>query len=136
MAPYNKGADNRASDRPRHPNGTPAARSSKHRGFRAAEPTAPRQKQRWDAEERRGRSSQGERPARPNWEPRDSGGQRRPERDDRGGRGFNRDDRAPRRFDRDDRAPRRDNDDRPRRSFDRDDRAPRSFNRDDRAPRR
>ncbi|MGY2897497.1 superfamily II DNA/RNA helicase [Curtobacterium sp. PvP017] len=146
MAPYNKGADNRASDRPRHPNGTPAARSSKHRGFRAAEPTAPRQKQRWDAEERRGRSAQGERPARPNWEPRDSGGQRRPERDDRGGRGFNRDDRAPRRFDRDDRAPRRfdrddraprrDNDDRPRRSFDRDDRAPRSFNRDDRAPRR
>ncbi|TCL79140.1 MULTISPECIES: DEAD/DEAH box helicase [unclassified Curtobacterium] len=136
MAPYNKGADNRASDRPRHPNGTPAARSSKHRGFRAAEPTAPRQKQRWDAEERRGRSAQGERPARPNWEPRDSGGQRRPERDDRGGRGYNRDDRAPRRFDRDDRAPRRDNDDRPRRSFDRDDRAPRSFNRDDRAPRR
>ncbi|MFK4482366.1 DEAD/DEAH box helicase [Curtobacterium sp. AB7] len=145
MAPYNKGADNRASDRPRHPNGTPAARSSKHRGFRAAEPTAPRQKQRWDAEERRGRSAQGERPARPNWEPRDSGGQRRPERDDRGGRGYNRDDRAPRRFDRDDRAPRRfdrddraprrDNDDRPRR-FDRDDRAPRSFNRDDRAPRR
>ncbi|ROQ17571.1 superfamily II DNA/RNA helicase [Curtobacterium sp. PhB171] len=135
MAPYNKGADNRASDRPRHPNGTPAARSSKHRGFRAAEPTAPRQKQRWDAEERRGRSAQGERPARPNWEPRDSGGQRRPERDDRGGRGFSRDDRAPRRFDRDDRAPRRDNDDRPRR-FDRDDRAPRSFNRDDRAPRR
>ncbi len=135
MAPYNKGADNRASDRPRHPNGTPAARSSKHRGFRAAEPTAPRQKQRWDAEERRGRSAQGERPARPNWEPRDSGGQRRPERDDRGGRGFNRDDRAPRRFDRDDRAPRRDNDDRPRR-FDRDDRAPRRFDRDDRAPRR
>ncbi|UWD83270.1 DEAD/DEAH box helicase [Curtobacterium flaccumfaciens] len=130
MAPYNKGgADNRASDRVRHPNGTPAARSSKHRGFRAADSSQPRQKQRWDAEERRGRASQGERPARPNWEPRDSGGQRRPERDDRGGR-------APRRFDRDDRAPRRDNDDRPRRSFDRDDRAPRSFNRDDRAPRR
>ncbi|OII34182.1 RNA helicase [Curtobacterium sp. MMLR14_014] len=137
MAPYNKGgADNRASDRVRHPNGTPAARSSKHRGFRAADSSQPRQKQRWDAEERRGRASQGERPARPNWEPRDSGGQRRPDRDDRGGRGFNRDDRAPRRFDRDDRAPRRDNDDRPRRSFDRDDRAPRSFNRDDRAPRR
>ncbi|MCS0645401.1 MULTISPECIES: DEAD/DEAH box helicase [Curtobacterium] len=136
MAPYNKGgADNRASDRVRHPNGTPAARSSKHRGFRAADSSQPRQKQRWDAEERRGRASQGERPARPNWEPRDSGGQRRPDRDDRGGRGFNRDDRAPRRFDRDDRAPRRDNDDRPRRSFDRDDRAPRSFNRDDRAPR-
>ncbi|WXF91833.1 DEAD/DEAH box helicase [Curtobacterium flaccumfaciens pv. flaccumfaciens] len=135
MAPYNKGgADNRASDRVRHPNGTPAARSSKHRGFRAADSSQPRQKQRWDAEERRGRASQGERPARPNWEPRDSGGQRRPDRDDRGGRGFNRDDRAPRRFDRDDRAPRRDNDDRPRR-FDRDDRAPRSFNRDDRAPR-
>ena len=132
MAPYNKGgADNRASDRVRHPNGTPAARSSKHRGFRAADPSQPRQKQRWDAEERRGRSAQGERPARPNWEPRDSG-QRR---DDRGGRGFNRDDRAPRRFDRDDRAPRRDNDDRPRR-FDRDDRAPRRFDRDDRAPRR
>ncbi|WIE79685.1 DEAD/DEAH box helicase [Curtobacterium sp. MCSS17_016] len=146
MAPYNKGgADNRASDRVRHPNGTPAARSSKHRGFRAADSSQPRQKQRWDAEERRGRASQGERPARPNWEPRDSGGQRRPDRDDRGGRGFNRDDRAPRRFDRDDRAPRRDNDDRPRRfdrddraprRFDRDDRAPRSFNRDDRAPRR
>ncbi|WP_433931613.1 DEAD/DEAH box helicase [Curtobacterium flaccumfaciens] len=147
MAPYNKGgADNRASDRVRHPNGTPAARSSKHRGFRAADSSQPRQKQRWDAEERRGRASQGERPARPNWEPRDSGGQRRPDRDDRGGRGFNRDDRAPRRFDRDDRAPRRsdrddraprrDNDDRPRRSFDRDDRAPRSSNRDDRAPRR
>ena len=159
MAPYNKGgADNRASDRVRHPNGTPAARSSKHRGFRAADSSQPRQKQRWDAEERRGRASQGERPARPNWEPRDSGGQRRPERDDRGGRGFNdapyshgRPDApqaprragtgsqgpsAPRRFDRDDRAPRRDNDDRPRRSFDRDDRAPRSFNRDDRAPRR
>jgi superfamily II DNA/RNA helicase len=144
MAPYNKGgADNRASDRVRHPNGTPAARSSKHRGFRAADSSQPRQKQRWDAEERRGRASQGERPARPNWEPRDSGGQRRPDRDDRGGRGFNRDDRAPRRFDRDDRAPRRDSDDRPRRDnddrprrFDRDDRAPRSFNRDDRAPRR
>ncbi|MCS6556092.1 DEAD/DEAH box helicase [Curtobacterium flaccumfaciens pv. flaccumfaciens] len=136
MAPYNKGgADNRASDRVRHPNGTPAARSSKHRGFRAADSSQPRQKQRWDAEERRGRASQGERPARPNWEPRDSGGQRRPDRDDRGGRGFNRDDRAPRSFNRDDRAPRRDNDDRPRR-FDRDDRAPRSFNRDDRAPRR
>ena len=146
MAPYNKGgADNRASDRVRHPNGTPAARSSKHRGFRAADSSQPRQKQRWDAEERRGRASQGERPARPNWEPRDSGGQRRPDRDDRGGRGFNRDDRAPRRFDRDDRAPRsfnrddraprRDNEERPRR-FDRDDRAPRSFNRDDRAPRR
>ncbi|MBT1606684.1 DEAD/DEAH box helicase [Curtobacterium flaccumfaciens] len=160
MAPYNKGgADNRASDRVRHPNGTPAARSSKHRGFRAADSSQPRQKQRWDAEERRGRASQGERPARPNWEPRDSGGQRRPDRDDRGVRGYNRDapyshgrpdapqaprragtgsqgPSAPRRFDRDDRAPRRDNDDRPRRSFDRDDRAPRSFNRDDRAPRR
>jgi len=135
MAPYNKGgADNRASDRVRHPNGTPAARSSKHRGFRAADPSAPRQKQRWDAEERRGRAAQGERPSRPNWEPRD-GGQGRPQRDDRGGRRFDRDDR-PRRFDRDDRAPRRDNDDRPRRSFDRDDRAPRRFDRDDRAPRR
>ncbi|UXZ58421.1 DEAD/DEAH box helicase [Curtobacterium sp. Arg-1] len=158
MAPYNKGgADNRASDRVRHPNGTPAARSSKHRGFRAADSSQPRQKQRWDAEERRGRASQGERPARPNWEPRDSGGQRRPDRDDRGGRGYNRDapyshgrpdapqaprragtgsqgPSAPRRFDRDDRAPRRDNDDRPRRSFDRDDRAPRRDN-DDR-PRR
>ncbi|ROP74677.1 DEAD/DEAH box helicase [Curtobacterium sp. PhB115] len=156
MAPYNKGADNRASDRTRHPNGTPAARSSKHRGFRAAEPTAPRQKQRWDAEERRGRSAQGERPARPNWEPRE-GGQRRPERDDRGGRGYNRDDRAPRRFDRDDRAPRRfdrdapyshgrpDAPQAPRRAGtgsqgpsaprrDNDDR-PRRFDRDDRAPR-
>ncbi|PZE32433.1 ATP-dependent helicase [Curtobacterium sp. MCSS17_006] len=158
MAPYNKGgADNRASDRVRHPNGTPAARSSKHRGFRAADSSQPRQKQRWDAEERRGRASQGERPARPNWEPRDSGGQRRPDRDDRG-RGYNRDapyshgrpdapqaprragtgsqgPSAPRRFDRDDRAPRRsDRDDRaPRR--DNDDR-PRRFDRDDRAPRR
>ncbi|MBA8989844.1 superfamily II DNA/RNA helicase [Curtobacterium pusillum] len=147
MAPYNKGgADNRASDRVRHPNGTPAARSSKHRGFRAADPSQPRQKQRWDAEERRGRAAQGERPGRPNWEPRDGGGQRRPERDDRAPRRFDRDDRAPRRFDRDDRAPRRfdrddraprrDSDDRPRRSFDRDDRAPRRFDRDDRAPRR
>ncbi|MDP4334688.1 DEAD/DEAH box helicase [Curtobacterium sp. A7_M15] len=149
MAPYNKGgADNRASDRVRHPNGTPAARSSKHRGFRAADPSAPRQKQRWDAEERRGRAAQGERPSRPNWEPRD-GGQGRPQRDDRGGRRFDRDDRAPRRFDRDDRAPRRfdrddrddraprrDAGDRPRRNFDRDDRAPRRFDRDDRAPRR
>ncbi|WIB78171.1 DEAD/DEAH box helicase [Curtobacterium sp. MCPF17_002] len=135
MAPYDKGADNRASDRVRHPNGTPAARSSKHRGFRAAEPSQPRQKQRWDAEERRGRSSQGERPARPNWEPRDAG-QRRPDRDDRAPRRFDRDDRAPRRFDRDDRAPHRDSDDRPRRTPDRDDRAPRRFDRDDRAPRR
>ncbi len=113
MAPYDKGARQRADDRVRHANGTPAARSSKHRGFRAADPAQPRQKQRWDAEERRGRASQGERPARPNWEPRD-GGQRR---DDRGGRGYDRDDRGGRRFDRDDRAPRR---------FDRDDRAPAS----------
>ncbi|SBN62334.1 Superfamily II DNA and RNA helicase [Curtobacterium sp. 9128] len=154
MAPYDKGANSRASDRPRHPNGTPAARSSKHRGFRAAEPAAPRQKQRWDAEDRRNRSSQGERTGRPNWEPRDGGrssweprGAGRPARgddraprrdnDDRAPRRFDRDDRAPRRFDRDDRAPRRDNDDRaPRRNFDRDDRAPRRFDRDDRAPRR
>ncbi|MFZ6991230.1 DEAD/DEAH box helicase [Curtobacterium sp. RRHDQ66] len=144
MAPYDKGANSRASDRPRHPNGTPAARSSKHRGFRAAEPTAPRQKQRWDAEDRRNRSSQGDRTGRPNWEPRDGGrssweprGAGRPARgDDRAPRSFNRDDRAPRRFDRDDRAPRRDQDDRPRRNFDRDDRAPRRFDRDDRAPRR
>ncbi|MCS5509801.1 DEAD/DEAH box helicase [Curtobacterium flaccumfaciens pv. flaccumfaciens] len=141
MAPYNKGgADNRASDRVRHPNGTPAARSSKHRGFRAADSSQPRQKQRWDAEERRGRASQGERPARPNWEPRDSGGQRRPDRDDRGGRGYNRD--APYSHGRPDapQAPRRagtgsQGPSAPRR-FDRDDRAPRSFNRDDRAPRR
>jgi len=153
MAPYDKGANSRASDRPRHPNGTPAARSSKHRGFRAAEPAAPRQKQRWDAEDRRNRSSQGERAGRPNWEPRDGGrssweprGAGRPARgDDRAPRSFNRDDRAPRRdhddraprrFDRDDRAPRRDNDDRAPRRFDRDDRAPRRFDRDDRAPRR
>ncbi|PZF57808.1 ATP-dependent helicase [Curtobacterium sp. MCSS17_008] len=139
MAPYDKGARQRADDRVRHPNGTPAARSSKHRGFRAADPSQPRQKQRWDAEERRGRAAQGERPARPNWEPRD-GGQRRDDRGrgfdrDRGGRGYDRDDRAPRRFDRDDRAPRRD-DDRGARRFDRDDRAPRRFDRDDRAPRR
>ncbi|MCJ1715699.1 DEAD/DEAH box helicase [Curtobacterium sp. VKM Ac-2922] len=144
MAPYDKGANSRA-DRARHPNGTPAARSSKHRGFRAAEPTAPRQKQRWDADERRNRSSQGERPSRPNWEPRDAGrstweprGAGRPARgDDRAPRSFNRDDRAPRSFNRDDRAPRRDDrDDRAPRRFERDDRAPRSFNRDDRAPRR
>ncbi|MFJ3028308.1 DEAD/DEAH box helicase [Curtobacterium sp. NPDC087080] len=133
MAPYDKGARQRADDRVRHANGTPAARSSKHRGFRAADPAQPRQKQRWDAEERRGRASQGERPARPNWEPRD-GGQRR---EDRGGRGYDRDDRGGRRFDRDDRAPRRfDRDDRAPRRFDRDDRAPRRFDRDDRAPRR
>ncbi|MFJ4221321.1 DEAD/DEAH box helicase [Curtobacterium luteum] len=150
MAPYNKGgADNRASDRVRHPNGTPAARSSKHRGFRAADPSQPRQKQRWDAEERRGRGSQGDRPARPNWEPREGGQSRwnrdvpsshgRRDRDDRAPRRFDRDDRAPRRFDRDDRAPRRfDRDDRAPRRFDRDDRAPRRFDRDDRdrAPRR
>ncbi|AIV39463.1 MULTISPECIES: DEAD/DEAH box helicase [unclassified Curtobacterium] len=140
MAPYDKGARQRADDRVRHANGTPAARSSKHRGYRAADPAQPRQKQRWDAEERRGRASQGERPARPNWEPRD-GGQRRDDRGgrgfdrDRGGRGHDRDDRAPRRFDRDDRAPRRE-DDRGARRFDRDDRAPRRFDRDDRAPRR
>jgi superfamily II DNA/RNA helicase len=161
MAPYDKGANNRASDRARHPNGTPAARSAKHRGFRATEPTAPRQKQRWDADDRRNRSSQGERPSRPNWDPRDSRGSRpaweprgaarddrasrssnrddrapRRDNDDRAPRRFDRDDRAPRSFNRDDRAPRRDNDDRAPRRFDRDDRAPRSFNRDDRAPRR
>ncbi|QKS17480.1 DEAD/DEAH box helicase [Curtobacterium sp. Csp2] len=143
MAPYDKGARQRADDRVRHPNGTPAARSSKHRGFRAADPSQPRQKQRWDAEERRGRSAQGERPARPNWEPRD-GGQRRDDRgargfdrNDRGARGYDRDDRAPRRFDRDDRAPRRfDRDARAPRRDDRDDRVPRRFDRDDRAPRR
>ncbi|WIB60825.1 DEAD/DEAH box helicase [Curtobacterium sp. MCLR17_007] len=147
MAPYDKGADKRASDRTRHPNGTPAARSSKHRGFRAAEPTAPRQKQRWDADERRNRSSQSDRPSRPNWDPRDSRGSRpaweprgagRPTRgDDRAPRRFDRDERAPRSFNRDDRAPRRDDrDDRPARRFDRDDRAPRTFDRDGRAPRR
>ncbi|WIE62167.1 DEAD/DEAH box helicase [Curtobacterium sp. MCLR17_032] len=149
MAPYDKGANSRAdrSDRARHPNGTPAARSAKHRGFRAPEPTAPRQKQRWDAEERRSRPSSGERP---NWEPRDSRGSRpaweprgagRPARgDDRAPRSFDRNDRGPRRDD--DRAPRRDSGDRAPRSFDRNDRAPRrdndaprSFNRDDRAPR-
>ena len=139
MAPYDKGADNRASDRTRHPNGTPAARSSKHRGFRAPEPTAPRQKQRWDADDRRNRSSQGERPSRPNWDPRDSRGSRpawEPRGAGRPARGSDRDERAPRSFNRDDRAPRRDNDDRAPRRFDRDDRAPRTFNRDDRAPRR
>ncbi|MBT2502787.1 DEAD/DEAH box helicase [Curtobacterium sp. ISL-83] len=146
MAPYNKGgASSRPDDRARHANGTPAARSSKHRGFKAPETSQPRQKQRWDADERRNRSSQGERPARPNWEPRDAG-QRRPERDDRGGRRFDRDERAPRTFGRDeraprtfgrdDRAPRRDQDDRAPRRFDRDERAPRTFGRDDRAPRR
>jgi superfamily II DNA/RNA helicase len=141
MAPYDKGADNRASDRTRHPNGTPAARSSKHRGFRAPEPTAPRQKQRWDADDRRNRSSQGERPSRPNWDPRDSRGSRpawEPRGAGRPARGSDRDERAPRSFDRNDRdrAPRRDADERAPRRFDRDDRAPRSFNRDDRAPRR
>jgi superfamily II DNA/RNA helicase len=148
MAPYDKGADNRASDRARHPNGTPAARSSKHRGFRAPEPTAPRQKQRWDADDRRNRSSQGERPSRPNWDPRDSRGSRpawEPRGAGRPARGSDRDeraprrdsdDRAPRRFDRDDRAPRRDNDDRAPRSFNRD--APSSHGRPDapQAPRR
>ncbi|WJY00462.1 DEAD/DEAH box helicase [Curtobacterium sp. 458] len=162
MAPYDKGARQRADDRVRHPNGTPAARSSKHRGFRAADPSQPRQKQRWDAEERRGRGAQGDRPARPNWEPRE-GGQSRwnrdapsshgrhdapqaPRRAGTGEQGPS--DRAPRRdqgdrprrFDRDDRdrAPRRDQDDRAPRRFDRDDRAPRRFDRDDRdrAPRR
>jgi superfamily II DNA/RNA helicase len=138
MAPYDKGANSRAdrSDRARHPNGTPAARSAKHRGFRAPEPTAPRQKQRWDAEERRSRPSSGERP---NWEPRTSRGSRpawEPRGAGRPARGSDRDERAPRRFDRDDRAPRRDNDERAPRRFDRDDRAPRSFNRDERAPRR
>ncbi|PZE90512.1 DEAD/DEAH box helicase [Curtobacterium sp. MCBD17_008] len=137
MAPYDKGANSRAdrTDRTRHPNGTPAARSAKHRGFRAAEPTAPRQKQRWDADERRSRPSSGERP---NWEPRDSRGSRpawEPRGAGRPARGSDRDERAPRRFDRDDRAPRRDSDERAPRRFDRDDRAPRSFNRDDRAPR-
>ncbi|PZF64191.1 ATP-dependent helicase [Curtobacterium sp. MCPF17_047] len=135
MAPYDKGANSRAdrSDRARHPNGTPAARSAKHRGFRAPEPTAPRQKQRWDAEERRSRPSSGERP---NWEPRDSRGSR-PAWEPRGaGRPARGDDRAPRSFDRNDRAPRRDDNDRAPRRFDRDDRAPRSFDRNDRAPRR
>ncbi|PZE56242.1 ATP-dependent helicase [Curtobacterium sp. MCPF17_001] len=135
MAPYDKGANSRAdrSDRARHPNGTPAARSAKHRGFRAPEPTAPRQKQRWDAEERRSRPSSGERP---NWEPRDSRGSR-PAWEPRGaGRPARGDDRAPRSFDRNDRAPRRDDNDRAPRRFDRDERAPRSFDRNDRAPRR
>ncbi|PZE65346.1 DEAD/DEAH box helicase [Curtobacterium sp. MCBD17_021] len=147
MAPYDKGANSRAdrSDRTRHPNGTPAARSAKHRGFRAADPSAPRQKQRWDADERRSRPSSGERP---NWEPRDSRGSRpawEPRGAGRPARGSDRDERAPRRdaderaprrFDRDDRAPRRDSDERAPRRFDRDDRAPRRFDRDDRAPRR
>ncbi|MDM7887369.1 DEAD/DEAH box helicase [Curtobacterium sp. RHCJP20] len=144
MAPYDKGARQRADDRVRHANGTPAARSSKHRGYRAADPSQPRQKQRWDAEERRGRSAQGERPARPNWEPRD-GGQRR---DDRGGRGYDRDrggrgfdrDRGGRGFDRD--APyshgRPDAPQAPRRAGtgSQGPSAPRRFDRDDRAPRR
>jgi superfamily II DNA/RNA helicase len=146
MAPYDKGANSRASDRPRHADGTPAARSSKHRGFRAAEPAAPRQKQRWDADERRNRSAQGDRSSRPNWEPREGGrstweprGAGRPTRgNDRAPRRDG-DDRAPRSFDRNDRAPRRDNDERAPRRFDRDERAPRSFDRNDRndrAPRR
>ncbi|WIB11895.1 DEAD/DEAH box helicase [Curtobacterium sp. MCPF17_052] len=97
------------------------------------EPTAPRQKQRWDAEERRSRPSSGERP---NWEPRDSRGSR-PAWEPRGaGRPARGDDRAPRSFDRNDRAPRRDDNDRAPRRFDRDERAPRSFDRNDRAPRR
>lgn len=161
MAPYDKGANSRAdrTDRTRHPNGTPAARSAKHRGFRAAEPTAPRQKQRWDADERRSRPSSGERP---NWEPRDSRGSRpawEPRGAGRPARGSDRDERAPRSFDRNapyshgrpdapqaprragtgsqgPSAPRRDSDDRAPRRFDRDERAPRSFDRNDRAPRR
>jgi superfamily II DNA/RNA helicase len=163
MAPYDKGANSRAdrSDRARHPNGTPAARSAKHRGFRAPEPTAPRQKQRWDAEGRRDRSSQGDHSSRPNWEPRDSRGSRpawEPRGAGRPARGSDRDDRAPRRFDRDapsshgrhdapqaprrtgtgsqgPSAPRRDSDERAPRRFDRDDRAPRRDS-DERAPRR
>ncbi|KQO61488.1 DEAD/DEAH box helicase [Curtobacterium sp. Leaf261] len=145
MPPFKKGGPSRA----RNDNGTPASRSSSHRGYRADEPGAPKQKARWNASERRDRAGSGAaKGERPNWEPRsnnDSRGRGRFERDDRragtagrpsdrgddrrGGRSFDRDDRPQRSFDRNDRN------DRAPRSFDRDDRAPRR-DRDDRAPRR
>jgi superfamily II DNA/RNA helicase len=143
MAPYDKGASSRADHKTRHENGTPASRSPKHRGYRAEDSSAPRQKQRWNADERRSRQQSGEgRSERPNWEPRsaDQGrGRGRFERDDR--RSGGRDDRGPRNFDRNDRGDRGgrsfDRDDRaPRRDFgDRDNRGPRSFDRNDRGPR-
>ncbi|WP_066522639.1 DEAD/DEAH box helicase [Curtobacterium ammoniigenes] len=156
MPHFEKGASSRADNRTRHANGTPASRSPKHRGYRAEDPASPRRKQRWDAEDRRNRTSNGERSARPNWEPRDpdaNRGRGRFERDDRradrGGRNgerdasrndrFGRDERPQRRFDRDDasRGGRFDRDDRPQRRFDRDD-ASRGgrFDRDDRPQRR
>ena len=124
----------------KRPAGKPGSRSEGHRGFRAADPNAPK-KARWNADERAAKHA-----GRYSDEPRAKRSD-----DDRAPRSFDRDDRAPRRdndaprsFNRDDRAPRRDNDgprrfdrdDRAPRSFNRDDRAPRSFNRDDRAPRR
>ncbi|PZE78385.1 DEAD/DEAH box helicase [Curtobacterium sp. MCBD17_019] len=160
MSPFKKGAPSRADNTARHANGTPASRSPKHRGYRAEEPSAGRQKARWDAAERRDRAASGERSGRPNWEPRsndddrsrgrfprdDRRGARSSDRDDRGGRSSGRDDRGGRSYDRSDR-PQRPNDrddrggrsygrsDRPQRSFDRDDRGGRSFDRSDRPQR-
>ena len=152
MPPFKKGAPSRATDRVRHDDGTPAARSSKHRGYRPEAPGAPREKNRWNANERRDRAGSGaQRSERPNWEPRsakDSRGRGRFERDERRstGGGFDRDgrvprgdDRAPRSYDRSDRAPRSsdryDRNDRSDRAQRGDDRAPRSYDRSDRAPR-
>ena len=141
----------------KRPAGKPGSRSEGHRGFRAADPNAPK-KARWNADERaaksagrysdepRAKRSDDDRaprsfnrddraPRRDNDAPRSfNRDDRAPRRDNDGPRRFGRDDRAPRTFNRDDRAPRRDND--APRSFNRDDRAPRTFNRDDRAPRR
>ncbi|WP_187977339.1 DEAD/DEAH box helicase [Mycetocola sp. JXN-3] len=118
------------------------SRSPGHRGFRPEVEDAPRQKNRWDADDRAARSGA-----------RDERAPRRFDRDDRAprfnrderpaaGRGdregrparFDRDERAPRRFDRDERAPRFNRDERPTRGGDRDGR-PARFERDDRAPR-
>ncbi|PZE25738.1 DEAD/DEAH box helicase [Curtobacterium sp. MCBD17_028] len=140
MSPFKKGAPSRADNTARHANGTPASRSPKHRGYRAEEPSAGRQKARWDAAERRDRAASGERSGRPNWEPRsndddrsrgrfprdDRRGARSSDRDDRGGRSSGRDDRGGRSYDRSDR---------PQRSYDRDDRGGRSFDRSDRPQR-
>jgi superfamily II DNA/RNA helicase len=144
MPPFKKGASSR-SDRPRHDNGTPAARSSKHRGYRPADADAPRTKNRWNSDERRDRSGSGsgsaQRSERPNWEPRsnsDSRGRGRFERDDRrgGGRSSDRDDRPRRSYGEDRRSYGEDRrDDRGGRSYDRDDRAPRSSDRNDRSQR-
>ncbi|RLP73199.1 DEAD/DEAH box helicase [Mycetocola tolaasinivorans] len=128
------------------------SRSPGHRGFRPEVEDAPRQKNRWDADDRAARSgARDDRAPRFNRDERPAAG--RGDRDGRPAR-FDRDDRAPRRFDRDerparfdrdDRAPRFNRDERPAAGrgdrdgrparFDRDERAPRRFDRDDRAPR-